>query len=145
MMFSLGLFLLAAAVAPATDTTTAGAATATVSVRVTDRGGKPLPGAHVVVNGELALGGDTNNAGHIVFTNMKAGWYVLRVERDKFITFEKEFAVDDQGGWISVAAAVSPLSSLTVRPSRTTASARPAVVPVSSRSGQTPFAAPRVK
>ena len=124
MMSTLCLFLLAAAVAPATETTTAGAATATVSVRVTDRGGKPLPGAHVVVNGKSAGDGDTNTAGHIVFTNMKAGWYVLRVERDKFITFEKEFAVDVQGGWISVAAAVSPLSSLPARRSKATASAR---------------------
>jgi hypothetical protein len=144
-MSALCIFLLAAAVAPATDTTTAGTATATVSVRVTDRGGKPIPGAHVVVNGEPVLGGDTNDAGHIVFTNMKAGWYLLRVERDKFIAFEKEFAVDAQGGWISVTAAVSPLSSLTVRPSRTTASARPAVVPASSRSGRTNTVYSRVK
>ena len=124
MIFSVSLFLLAAAVAPATETTTADAATATVSVRVTDRGGKPIPGAHVLVNGESAGDGDTNNAGHIVFPKMKAGSYTLRVERDKFITFEKEFAVDAQGGWISVAAAVSPLSSLPARPSKTTASAR---------------------
>ena len=133
MMSSLCLFLLASAVAPAAEMTTAGAATATVNVLVTDRGGKPLPAAHVVIVGVPGREGETNSAGRVVFTNMKNGDYVLHVEHDKFITFEKDFAVRGQKRSIPVVAAVSPLSSLKVRPSRAPASARPAVVPVSSR------------
>jgi hypothetical protein len=124
MMSSLLLFLLAAAVAPATDPTTAVEETATVHVLVTDRHGQPLPSARVLVNGESPRQGDTNIAGRIVFTNMKSGSYTLRVERDRYITFEKDFAVYGQKG--SVVAAISPLSSLTVRKARATA--RPAPV-----------------
>jgi hypothetical protein len=138
MLSSLCLFLLASALAPAVQATTAVEATSTVNVLVTDRLGKPLPSARVVVNGESEREGKTNNAGRIVFTNMKAGDYMLRVERDKFITFEKEFAVYGQWQWTPVVvAAISPVSSLAVRPSKAPASARPAV-PASSRSGQTP-------
>ena len=123
MMLSLGLFLLASAVAPAPDATPAIHTTATVDVLVTDRRGKPVPSAHVVVNGLPDRKGKTNTAGHVVFTNMETGSYTLRVERDKFITFEKDFAVNAQTGSTHVVAAVSPLSSLTVRPSKATASA----------------------
>ena len=124
------LFLLVAAAAPtvnATETvgaTTTVGATATVNVWVTDRRGNPLPSAQVMVNGVTERTGRTNNAGRVVFTNMQAGDYVLRVERDKFITFEKDFAVNGQTRSTHVVAAVSPLSSLTVRPSKMTASAR---------------------
>jgi hypothetical protein len=64
---------------------------------------------------------------------MESGSYTLRVERDKFITFEKDFAVR-QSRWIPVVAAISPVSSLKARPSRAAASARPAAVPASSTS-----------
>lgn len=110
MMSSLCLFLLAFAVAPATEPPTAVQATATVDVLVTDRRGKPVPSARVLIDGESARRGATNNAGRIVFTQMKVGSYMLRVERDNYITFEKEFAVHGQKG--SVVAAISPLSSL---------------------------------
>ena len=132
MMFSLGLFLLASAMTPAADATPAIHTTATVDVLVTDRRGKPLPSARVVVNGLPERTGKTNNAGHVVFTKMESGSYTLRVERDKFITFEKDFSVQ-QSRWIPVVAAISPVSSLKARPSRA-ASARPAVVPASSAS-----------
>ena len=123
------LFLLVSAAAPAVnatetvDTTTNVGATATVNVWVTDRRGNPLPSAQVMVNGVTERTGRTNNAGRVVFTNMQAGDYVLRVERDKFITLEKDFAVNGQTRSTHVVAAVSPLSSLTVRPSKVTASA----------------------
>jgi hypothetical protein len=120
-------------VAPAAKAAPAIQTAATVNVLVTDHSGKPIPSAHVIVNGVSEREGDTNNAGRVVFTNMKNGDYVLRVEHDKFITFEKDFAVRGQKRSIPVVAAVSPLSSLKVRPSRAPASARPAVVPVSSR------------
>lgn len=125
------LFLLVSVAAPAvnatetvgTTTTTVGA-TATVNVWVTDRRGNPLPSAQVMVNGVTERTGRTNNAGRVVFTNLQAGDYILRVERDKFITFEKDFAVHGQTGSTHVIAAVSPLSSLPARPARATASAR---------------------
>lgn len=107
------LFLLASAVAPAAETTPA-IPTTTVNVLVTDRHGKPLPSARVVVNGSEHAG-VTNNAGRVVFTNMKTGSYTLRVERDKFITFEKDFDVSDQKGPYLVIAAVSPVASLAAR------------------------------
>jgi hypothetical protein len=110
MIYSVCLFLLASAVAPAADATTTVTATSTVNVLVTDRSGKPLPAAHVRVNGESPREGNTNKAGRVVFTDMKAGSYILRVERDKFITFEKDFAVRDQRGSTRVIAAISPTS-----------------------------------
>ena len=121
------LFLLASAVAPAATAAPATPAiqtTATVSVLVTDRRGKPVPSAHVRVNGVSEREGNTNGAGRVVFTDMETGDYVLRVEHNKFITFEKDFAVRGERGPIPVVAAVSPVSSVTVRPARTTASAR---------------------
>ena len=110
------LFLVVSAVAPqameAIDTT------ATVSVLVTDRRGKPVPSARVLVNGSEHEG-VTNKAGRVVFTQMKTGSYTLRVERDTYITFEKDFDVRDQKGPIPVVAAISPAKSLTGRASRT--------------------------
>ena len=127
---ALCLFLLVSAVAQAVnatttvDTTTTVGPTATVNVWVTDRRGNPLPYAHVMVNGVMERAGRTNSTGRVVFPNMQAGDYILRVESDKFITFEKDFAVNGQTRSTHVVAAVSPLSSLKVRPSTTTASAR---------------------
>lgn len=130
------LFLLASAVAP--PAMAAPAIATTVNVVVTDRHGKPLPSAHVMVNGVTEREGTTNNAGRVVFTNLGAGSYTLRVERDKFITFEKDFDVRGERGPIPVFAALSPVSSLPARASKATASARPGVAPASARSGQTP-------
>ena len=125
------LFLIASAVAPLAQATPAIDPSTTVNVFVTDRGGKPLSSAHVVVNGVSKREGDTNSAGRVVFTKMKTGAYILRVERDKFITFEKDFAVRGQRGSIPVVAALSPVSSLTARPSKVVAAARPETVPTS--------------
>jgi hypothetical protein len=111
------LFLLASAVAPAAETTPVSQATTTVNVLVTDRQGKPLPSARVVVNG-TEHAGVTNKAGRVVFTNMTSGSYILRVERDAFITFEKDFEVRDDKGPYLVVAAISPFSSPAARPSR---------------------------
>lgn len=110
------LFLLASAVAPAPEPTPAIQNAATVNVVVTDRRGNPLRSAHVVVNGVSEHQGVTNNAGRVVFTNVKTGSYTLRVERDTFITFEKDFDVSDQKGPYLVVASVSPLATLAARP-----------------------------
>jgi len=116
------LFLLASAVAPAAQAAPA-VQTATVNVLVTDRHGKPLPSARVIVNGASGREGNTNGAGRVVFTNMETGAYTLRVERDAFITFEKDFTVSGQTGSLPVVAAISPVASLRPRP-RALASAR---------------------
>lgn len=125
------LFLLSSAVAPAAETPAA-QATTTVNVLVTDRQGKPLRSARVVVNGSEHAG-VTNNAGRVVFTNMKSGSYILRVERDAFITFEKDFDVRDDKGPYLVVAAISPLESPAARPSKVAVSPRSRVVPASTR------------
>ena len=117
------LFLLASLVEPAATATPAKETTTTVNVLVTDRQGKPIPSAHVIVK-EAEREGTTNNAGRVVFTNMETGSYTLRVERDKFITFEKDFDVHDEKGPYLVVAAISPLESLAARPPGTTASPR---------------------
>ena len=117
------LFLLASTVAPAAQAAPA-VQTATVNVLVTDRHGKPLPSARVIVNGASGREGSTNGAGRVVFTNMETGAYTLRVERDAFITFEKDFTVSGQTGSLPVVAAISPVASLRPRPSRALASAR---------------------
>ena len=128
MMSSLCLFLLTLTVAQVTEPATADQETATVNVLVTDRRGKPVPSARVVVHGEPGRQGSTDRTGRIIFTDMTSGSYTLRVERDKYITFEKDFIVYGQKG--SVVAAISPASSLPAPKARGTARG---VVPVRSR------------
>jgi hypothetical protein len=118
------LFLLASAVTPAATAAPAIQTTATVNVLVTDRHGKPISSAHVMVNGASEREGNTNRAGRVVFTNLETGAYMLRVERDRFITFEKDFTVSGQAGSLPVVAAISPVASLPARPSKALASAR---------------------
>jgi len=131
-MMSVCLFLLASAVAPAADPTPAVQATTTVNVLVTDRRGNPLRSARVVVNGSEHVG-VTNNSGRVVFTNVKTGEYTLRVERNQYITFEKDFAVGDEAGSVPVVAAISPLASMPQRASKAAASRRPVAVRALSR------------
>ncbi len=137
MMSSLCLFLFATALAPATDPTTTDTpvvavemVATTVNVLVVDRRGNPLPFARVAVNGEPRLQGTTNKAGRLVFTNMRNGSYTLRVERDQYITFEKEFVIFGEKG--SVVAAISPLASI-APPPRARATGRAAIVPARTR------------
>ena len=108
------LVLLASVVVPVKAAPAVGTA-GTVNVLVTDRRGKPLPSAHVIINGVPERRGSTNYAGRVVFTEMESGSYTLRVERDKFITFEKDFAVGGERGSTHVVAAISPLTSLAPR------------------------------
>jgi hypothetical protein len=109
------LVLLASVVAPAKAAAPALTTAGTVNVLVTDRRGKPLPSAHVIITGVPERRGSTNSAGRVVFREMETGSYTLRVERDKFITFEKDFAVGGEKGSTHVVAAISPLTSLAQR------------------------------
>jgi len=65
-----------------------------VDIRVTDRSGSPLPGAIVKLEGgPSSRDGAANAQGMFTFTNVRAGTYRLRIERDRFTTFEKEIVV----------------------------------------------------
>jgi protocatechuate 3,4-dioxygenase beta subunit len=115
MKLTVGLFLLASAVAQAAENPPPIDTTGTVNVLVTDRRGNPLRSARVMVNGteHKAV---TNNTGRVVFTNMTPGEYTLRVERNQYITFEKDFVVNGETKPVPVVAAISPLASLAARP-----------------------------
>jgi hypothetical protein len=105
MVSSIIFLLLSAAPAPAA---TAPVRPTTVDVLVTDRYGKPLQSAHVVVDGVSEREGDTDASGHVMFRNMTAGTYKLQVERDAFITLQKEFMVRPGSGSVAVLASLSP-------------------------------------
>ena len=78
----------------------------TLQIRVTDRVGKPLGFAHVKIQG-TAQEGETNAAGCVTFNELKAGLYLVRVNRNAFITLEKEFRIVP-GHRARVVAALSP-------------------------------------
>ena len=118
MLAPLCLVMLAAADVPATAAP-ARAAT-TVDVLVTDRRGRPLPSAHVVIDGVSEREGNTDTAGRIVFRNMTPGAYKMLVARDAYITFEKEFEIRTGRRSLKVSAALSPTSSLAVGVPKTT-------------------------
>jgi len=79
----------------------------TLQIRVTDRVGKPLGFAHVTIQGAAQREGETNAAGCVTFNELKAGVYLVRVNRDAFITLEKDFRIV-RGRRARVVAALSP-------------------------------------
>src|SRR5687767_3550538 len=68
-------------------------APATLEVRVTDRSGTPVTGAHVVAEGPSRREGTTGPDGSVTFRTMSTGTYRLRAEAELFIPFEKEVGV----------------------------------------------------
>jgi mannose-6-phosphate isomerase-like protein (cupin superfamily) len=80
---------------------------ATLELKVTDRKGAPIAGAEVTVEGPSAREGTTDANGAIVFRNMTAGAYRGRVQRDGFITLEKEATIR-AGAPFLVEVALSP-------------------------------------
>ncbi len=68
-------------------------AAATLELKVTDRKGAPVAGAEVTVEGPSPREGTTDSNGAIVFRNMTAGAYRSRVQRDGFMTLEKEATI----------------------------------------------------
>ncbi|HEX5109949.1 MAG TPA: cupin domain-containing protein [Vicinamibacterales bacterium] len=125
MLAPLCLVMLSAA-SPAAATAPPRAA-ATVDVLVTDRRGRPLPSARVVIDGVSEREGVTNTAGHIIFRNMTPGAYKLQVVRETYITFEKEFEIRTARGSLKVSAALSPTASLSARaPKKTPEAPKPA-------------------
>ena len=78
----------------------------TLDVRVTDRTGATLDDVVVKVEGDVGREGTTNASGFVALTNLTAGTYRLRFERDGFVTLEKE-AVVRVGATVTVNAALT--------------------------------------
>ena len=79
----------------------------TLDVRVTDRTGATLDDVVVKAEGDLSREGKTNDSGFVALTNMTAGTYRLRFEREGFVTLEKE-ALVRTGATTVVSAALTP-------------------------------------
>jgi len=112
MVSTIAMLLLTAAPAAGAS---ASCPPASLQIRVTDREGKPLTAVHVIVQGAAPREGTTNVAGCISFGNMRAGTYMLRAERESFITLEKEFTVS-AGRVTVVSASLSPAPARTIAP-----------------------------
>lgn len=105
-------FALALPSAPQTKpappaTTKKPAPTATLELKVTDRLGAPLAGAEVRVEGPSAREGRTEADGTVTFRNMSGGTYRARVDREGYVTLEKETALK-AGAPTVLEAALSP-------------------------------------
>jgi len=101
------LLLLLFASAPETSSASPACRPGMLQIRVTDRVGTPLASAHVKVKGIAETEGETNAAGCVTFNKLKAGTYLVRVNRDAFITLEKAFRIRP-GRSAHVVAALSP-------------------------------------
>jgi hypothetical protein len=66
---------------------------AAVELSVTTTVGMTIPGANVRAEGPTSRTGTTGADGRIVFENLPAGTYRFRIERDSFVTLEKEIVV----------------------------------------------------
>jgi mannose-6-phosphate isomerase-like protein (cupin superfamily) len=66
---------------------------AAVRIIVRDRSGSPVSGAHVNVSGPAAIDATTDATGASAIPGLKDGTYRIRVEREGFITLEREVTV----------------------------------------------------
>jgi mannose-6-phosphate isomerase-like protein (cupin superfamily) len=64
--------------------------TATLEIRVTDRSGTPLEGAHISADGPSMRNATTDSNGLATVRTMTPGNYRIRAERDGFVALEKE-------------------------------------------------------
>src|SRR5437762_14308180 len=87
------LFLMLAGAGAQSQNAPATRGTSNLEIRVTDRVGTALGSAHVKVHGISEREGDTSISGRVTFRGMRAGTYMLRIERDRFILIEKEFTM----------------------------------------------------
>lgn len=90
-----GFFLLAGlgyveAQTPAGTTATTRAARPSLAIQVTEGLGKTIPDVTVRLTGAIAREGKTDPSGAITFTNLRAGSFRLRFERDGFVTLERD-------------------------------------------------------
>ena len=123
------LIVAALLTAPSAGAATAGCRPASLQIRVTDRSGAPLTAVRVTVQGTSAREGKTDATGCVSFDNMRAGKYMLRAERETFVTLEKEFTVVAQRPTY-VMAALSPSPAAIARmPSMTAGSPKVISIP----------------
>jgi len=128
MMFHLIAAALLAT-APSAAAVPAGCRPASLQIRVTDRSGAPLPAVRVSVQGISTRDGKTDAAGCVSFDNMRAGKYMLRAERDTFVTLEKEFTVVAQRPTY-VMAALSPAPAAAIARVPAMAAGSPKVISI---------------
>lgn len=69
----------------------------TLAIEVTNPAGEPLGDVKVTLTGPLDRTGTTNAAGTVRFTNLRAGTYRARFDRDEFIIFEREVTMRATG------------------------------------------------
>jgi mannose-6-phosphate isomerase-like protein (cupin superfamily) len=78
---------------PSSSSSTVTGRPATVELSVTTMVGMTIPGATVKAEGPTSRMGTTGADGRIVFENLPAGTYRFRIERESFVTLEKEIVV----------------------------------------------------
>src|SRR5262245_60590596 len=89
---------------------------ASLQIRVTDKTGAPLTAVHITVHGISTREGKTDAAGCVTFDNVRAGKYMLRAERESFVTLEKEFTVVAQRPtYVMTALSPAPASAVAAR------------------------------
>jgi len=111
MTSSAMLFMLVAAASQTTTPATPIRPASRIEVLVTDRSGTTIGSAHVTVEGLSLREGTTPVTGLMTFQGVRAGNYVLHVERDGFIAFEKPFIVA-AGRTTSLVAAMSAVPAI---------------------------------
>jgi mannose-6-phosphate isomerase-like protein (cupin superfamily) len=75
---------------------------------VTDRAGATVPGASVVLTGPVERAATTDQSGSARFANLRAGAYRVHVERQGFITLERELSLGSGGRATAVDLSLSP-------------------------------------
>jgi mannose-6-phosphate isomerase-like protein (cupin superfamily) len=78
-----------------------------IEVRVTSRAGEPVSGVDVVLEGNSARSGQTDNDGVVLLRTVPAGQYRLRFVKSGFMTLEREITVRSTGA-TRVDVALSP-------------------------------------
>lgn len=77
-------------------------------VVVRDASGNPLPGVRLTVTGGAKAEASTDASGTATFSGLKDGTYRIRMERDGFITLERETTVRPQMGNVEVVLSPAP-------------------------------------
>ncbi|MBU7015639.1 MAG: hypothetical protein HXS52_03840 [Theionarchaea archaeon] len=75
-----------------------------VEVSVRDERGRPMEKVHVILEaGDSLVEGETDSTGTVVFHQVVKGEYLLTVEKESYITIEKEISVapSERGGMVS--------------------------------------------
>jgi len=142
----LGLALQQAPAKPSTQSTRKPAPppAATLELKVTDRKGAPIAGAEVTVQGPSAREGTTDTNGSIVFRNMTAGAYRSRVQRDGFITLEKEATIRAGAPFlVEVALSPAPPAPPAPKPQPTSSEPSPTLAPGAARALSIPDLVPK--